>query len=334
MKIVIKNVINRIPKTRYLIFLFVKTLYDKSFLSKDVNTKKEYFVAGITLVSVIVILYQYLERPTGQALNLIYMFDLIVAGILSIDFYIRAKESKQRGRFVAKHAYEIPAMIPLLVFGIFESQSVFNVVIRGLRLIRLFRLIQLISRTSHILERTGNRLIYTAAFSALAVSSGAVGIYVVEHNIEGTKITNMGDAFWWAIVTVTTVGYGDVYPITAEGRLIAAFLMIVGIAILGILISTLGAGLIESRLRPKPKLGEDAKNKIKEAIDNLELLKKDEVDTLIANIGGLHKELQNTNKEYQIYCKVCGQINPEKSLFCNQCGAGDVLLAFRYRISN
>jgi voltage-gated potassium channel len=60
------------------------------------------------------------------------MFDLIVAGILSIDFYARAKESKQRGRFIAKHSYEIPAIIPLLVFGIFESQSVFNVVIRGL----------------------------------------------------------------------------------------------------------------------------------------------------------------------------------------------------------
>jgi len=73
-------------------------------------------------------------------------------------------------------------------------------------------------------------------------------IYLIEHGVEGTKITNLGDAFWWAIVTVTTMGYGDVYPITAEGKVIAALLMIVGIAILGILISTLGAGLIESRL--------------------------------------------------------------------------------------
>jgi voltage-gated potassium channel len=89
--------------------------------------------------------------------------------------------------------------------------------------------------------------------------------------MEGTKITNLGDVFWWAIITVTTVGYGDVYPITVEGRVIAAFLMIVGIAILGILISTLGAGLIESRLKPRPKPGEDTKNKIKEGIDILEV---------------------------------------------------------------
>ena len=103
------------------------------------NSKKEYFVAGITLVSVIVILYQYLEKPIGLTLNLIYIFDLIVAIILGIDFYIRVRESKEGHTFVAKHAYEIPALIPLVVFGIFESQSVFNVALRGLRLIRLFQ---------------------------------------------------------------------------------------------------------------------------------------------------------------------------------------------------
>lgn len=284
------------------------------------NTKKEYFVAGITLVSVIVILYQYLEKPTGVTLNLIYIFDLIVAIILGIDFYIRIRESREGLKFVAKHAYEIPALIPLVVFGIFESQSVFNVVLRGVRLIRLFRLIQLVSRTSYILERTGNRLIYTAVFSTMAVSAGAIGIYIVEHNIEGTKITNLGDAFWWAIVTVTTVGYGDVYPITVEGRVIAAFLMIVGIAILGILISTLGAGLIESRLKPRPKPGDDTKNKIKEGIDILEILQKDDVNSLITMITNLHSELHKSHSSSQLSCIRCGHINPERSLFCNQCG--------------
>ena len=284
------------------------------------NSKKEYFVAGITLVSVIVILYQYLEKPTGLTLNLIYIFDLIVAIILGIDFYFRVRESKEGLTFVAKHAYEIPALIPLVVFGIFESQSVFNVALRGLRLIRLFRLIQLVSRTSYILERTGNRLIYTAVFSTMAVSSGAIGIYIVEHNIEGTKITNLGDAFWWAIVTVTTVGYGDVYPITVEGRVIAAFLMIVGIAILGILISTLGAGLIESRLKPRPKPGEDTKNKIKEGIDILEVLQKEDVSSLVTMITNLHSELHKSHTPSQLSCIKCGHINPEQSVFCNQCG--------------
>jgi voltage-gated potassium channel len=217
------------------------------------NTKIEYFVAAITLVSVIAIIYQYLEQPTGVTLNIIYIFDLIVVIILAFDFYYRMKESKEGTKFILKHAYELPAMIPLVVFGIFESESIVNVALRSLRLIRLFRLITLASRITYILGRTGNRIIYTIVFSIIAVSIGAVAIYIVEHNVEGTKFTNIGDAFWWAMVTITTAGYGDIYPITIEGKIVAGFMMIVGIAILGVLISTLGAGLIESRLDKYPE---------------------------------------------------------------------------------
>jgi voltage-gated potassium channel len=85
----------------------------------------------------------------------------------------------------------------------------------------------------------------------MAITIGAACEYMVESSAPGTKIHSIGDAFWWAIVTVTTVGYGDIYPVTLEGRIIAAALMFVGIAILGILISTLGATLLESRLKRK-----------------------------------------------------------------------------------
>jgi voltage-gated potassium channel len=283
------------------------------------NPKLEYFVAGITLVSVILIIYQYLEQPTGITLNIIYAFDVTVVIILMFDFYFRMKESKQGSKFILKHAYEIPALVPLVVFGVFESESAINIALRSLRLIRLFRLVVLASRVSYILERTGNRLTYTIVFSAIAVSIGAIAIFIVEHNVEGTKITNIGDAFWWAVVTITTVGYGDMYPITVEGKVIAGFLMIVGIAILGILISTLGAALVESRLKPKPKPGEDIKIKIKEGIDILEVLDREDVNSLLNIITNLHTELHKPQDLIDISCIKCGHINPESSLFCNQC---------------
>jgi hypothetical protein len=74
------------------------------------NPKLEYFVAGITLVSVILIIYQYLEQPAGMTLNIIYAFDLAVVIILTFDFCLRMKESKQGRKFIFKHAYEIPAL--------------------------------------------------------------------------------------------------------------------------------------------------------------------------------------------------------------------------------
>lgn len=73
-------------------------------------------------------------------------------------------------------------------------------------------------------------------------------------------------------ITLTTVGYGDIYPVTYEGRIVATLLMFVGIAILGILISTLGAALLESKLKKSPlAFSDQTKLVIKEKIDELEV---------------------------------------------------------------
>jgi voltage-gated potassium channel len=123
------------------------------------------------------------------------------------------------------------------------------------------------------------------------------------------------------MVTITIVGYGDIYPITVEGKIVAGILIIVGIAIpmLGVLISTLGAGLVESRLRSEPKPGEDTKNKIKEGIDILEVLDKDDVNSLLKMITNLHTELHKVHSQSELSCIKCWHINAEKSLFYNQC---------------
>jgi voltage-gated potassium channel len=135
---------------------------------------------------------------------------------------------------------------------------------RLLRLLRIFRIIHLYLRISYIFSRTSNSLIYIIVLSVLTVSGGAFGIYLAESNIKDTKVTNIGDAFWWALVTVTTVGYGDVYPVTVEGKIIAGILMIAGIAIIGLLISTLGASFVESRLKPKIDSEVESKKKLKD----------------------------------------------------------------------
>ena len=168
--------------------------------------------------------------------------------------------------------------------------------IRSLRLIRLFRLIQLFSRTLKLFE--GRRIVYIVAFSTMAVSLGAVAEYLVESTDPEAKITNLEDAFWWAIVTITTVGYGDLYPVTPGGKIVASMMMIIGIAILGVLISTLGAGLIESRFRREDKkktfelsLTDETKILIKDKIDKIGDLNKEDFDNLLLTIKNLRKML-------------------------------------------
>ena len=83
----------------------------------------------------------------------------------------------------------------------------------------------------------------------MVVSSSGIGIYLIESTHEDAQITNLIDAFWWASATVTTVGYGDVVPVTESGRLIGIALMFVGISIIGTFISALGAKLVSLRLK-------------------------------------------------------------------------------------
>lgn len=241
----------------------------KKILHKS-KEKREILVSAFTAVSVGIIIYQLIDNPTKSIEIMIYSFDLLVTALLVIDFYLRMRESKENIHiFILKHLYEIPALIPLLLFGMFESYSYLNVIFRLLRFIRLFRVINLYSQILSFSAQTNNRLLYIVAVLGMAVSGGAIGLFLVEGNAPDSKVTNLGDAFWWAIVTVTTVGYGDIYPATVEGKIIASILMIVGIGILGVLISALGVSFIESRLKPKLNIEEESKKTIRKKLANL-----------------------------------------------------------------
>jgi voltage-gated potassium channel len=90
--------------------------------------------------------------------------------------------------------------------------------------------------TSHILKP--HRFHYVALTTAVVVSLGALGIFAFEHG-QNARIETFGDAVWWAVVTATTVGYGDVSPVTSEGRTIAICLMLLGIGFVGIFTATI-----------------------------------------------------------------------------------------------
>jgi voltage-gated potassium channel len=87
----------------------------------------------------------------------------------------------------------------------------------------------------HILRP--HRLHYAAVTTAMIIALGALGIFSVEHGVND-RIQTLGDALWWSVVTATTVGYGDVSPVTPEGRFIAVGLMLLGIAFIGVFTAT------------------------------------------------------------------------------------------------
>jgi len=104
---------------------------------------------------------------------------------------------------------------------------------------------------------------YVALATVVVLGLGALGIFTVERG-QNNNIQSVGDAFWWAVVTTTTVGYGDVSPVTVEGRLIAVALMFVGIGFLGIMTATITSFFLE------PEKGTEERHSIEERLTRIE----------------------------------------------------------------
>ena len=136
-------------------------------------------------------------------------------------------------------------------------------------------------------------LISLLVISILVVGGSGIGIYLIESPHEDAQITNLIDAFWWASATVTTVGYGDVVPVTEPGRIMGIVLMFVGISIIGAFISALGARLVGSRIKKRETIESDTKSLIIKRISEIERLEKHEVDLLINMVKDLHDELHH-----------------------------------------
>jgi voltage-gated potassium channel len=121
--------------------------------------------------------------------------------------------------------------------------------VRTIRLIRLFRVLRGVVAVGAGLQFTrrllGRRQFhFVVAVAISVVVAGAVGMYVVEGGTN-PAVDSVGDALWWAIVTATTVGYGDVSPATTEGRVIAVVLMLAGIGVIGVFTASLASLFVE-----------------------------------------------------------------------------------------
>jgi voltage-gated potassium channel len=139
----------------------------------------------------------------------------------------------------------------------------------------------------YMLAKTNIDVIILLILGSLIVVFGGIAVYLVEHEHTGANITNLANSFWWAVVTIATVGYGDYYPVTAAGRIIAIFMMLSGIGIFATFVSMLAHRRLqraELRLKSKTEarsdvLGYGTKIELKNKIDVIESLTEEDFDT-------------------------------------------------------
>ncbi|MEV0356802.1 ion channel [Nocardia sp. NPDC050697] len=169
--------------------------------------------------------YAWYVLDTGASPHLdtwLARVDLVIWAAFAGDFLVRIALSRDRWRFLRTHPLE------LLI-----------VLVPPFRPLRLVRAALLMLGTLNRTRLTRFRLsIYVGTSSVLVILLCSLAFFDAEYGAPEAKIQNYGDALWWASVTVTTVGYGDYYPVTPEGRLVALLLMTFGIGLIGFAIGT------------------------------------------------------------------------------------------------
>ena len=122
--------------------------------------------------------------------------------------------------------------------------SIMLPIFRPLRLLRLVAVLNMLNRTSGMAVR-GRITFYVCSSVILLIYVGSLAELDVERNAPGATITDFGKAIWWAFVTTTTVGYGDMSPVTWQGKCIAVGLMIAGIALISVITATLASWIVD-----------------------------------------------------------------------------------------
>jgi voltage-gated potassium channel len=195
-------------------------------------------MAGLALLFVMVGLVE--DDPTG----LTAAVDAAITAVFLAEFLSRLVAAPSRRAYVRAHWIDLVALVPA---------------VRGARLFRLLRLLRLVRTFAglyrallHVETMTRHRglgAMFVAWLAIMVVCSAA--LYVAEHG-PNAAVADPFDALWWGIVTLTTVGYGDVYPVTPEGRLAAAALMLLGVTLFATITATITSYLFQTQSGPAP----------------------------------------------------------------------------------
>lgn len=222
------------------------------------NNTYTILVLVLTIYSLIIMVMQMLLQPGTPAFDLVNFYNNAICFFFLFDFGLHMYYTpRKRDYFIGERGYfDLLGSVPSLGF------SQYTAILRLFRLARLTRLRRIMNPENRkllkqeILDNRGSYALFITVLMALIVISAAsMFVLFFESQSPDANITDGGDAVWWGIVTITTVGYGDRFPVTAGGRITGVFVMLAGVGVIGALASILASILI-----PQPK--EEAKEEV------------------------------------------------------------------------
>ncbi len=192
------------------------------------------FMLALCVYALTILGAESFARVDTGGMEILSWADDVICGAFLIDFGVQLARARNRWKYFITWGWidllsSIPAWGPLRL-GRFARVFRFFRVLRGVRIIKLLA-------TFILAKRAQSAVMAAALFSVLVVVVSSIVVLQVE-TAPDSNIKNSSDALWWAMTTITTVGYGDRYPVTTEGRLLGVVLMLSGVALIGTLSAT------------------------------------------------------------------------------------------------
>ncbi|MCB9556620.1 MAG: ion transporter [Deltaproteobacteria bacterium] len=193
------------------------------------------------------------SRDYGDWLEAIQLCALI---IFCVEYVLRVWSAaydpdKSPSRGIARFVFSGYGLIDLAAILPSFLESAGFVSLRCIRLLRIFRVLRVarfassFDRLARVLRRKAPDLLTFAFLALIIMLVSAVGIYYAEHDAQPKVFSSIPECLWWAIVTLTTVGYGDSYPITPGGKLFTSVILLLGLAIVAVPTGIIASGLTE-----------------------------------------------------------------------------------------
>lgn len=205
-----------------------------------------FFIQALILISIVTFSIETIPNLKPQTKTILYVVEVFCVSVFTVEYVLRiyVADSKPKFMFSFFGIIDFLAILPFyLSFGI-DLRS-----LRALRFLRLFRVLKLVrynKAMNHFMRaiKSAKEEIFLFLFVTLIlIYFAAVGIYYFENEAQPEHFSSIFESLWWSIITLTTVGYGDVYPITVGGKVFTFFILIIGLGIVAI-----PTGIISSAL--------------------------------------------------------------------------------------
>lgn len=199
------------------------------------------FILSIYVI-VALVLDAFIKFPKETS-RLLHEIDYVICFFFFLDFLVRFFSAPNKWEYMRWGWIDLISSIP--VFNVFLAGRLFRIV-QLLRVLRAFRSMNLVIKY-YFSNKVRGAFTSVSIIAILMVIFSAIGILNVERDAPNANIKTAEDALWWAYVTITTVGYGDKYPVTTEGRIIAVGLITVGVGLFGTFTAYVASWFVEKR---------------------------------------------------------------------------------------